>query len=140
MSELLNQPATADGEVAGAVAAVAGMDCLTPADVRRHAKHIQAAPMILLDANLPAACLQVQPFHTLCWSALACTGEQHKAPVSTALRRLEPHCLVACGMMFNNGFSRCTRTLLKMWVCCSFAKFHEAFGDAYVQDAYLERL
>ena len=58
--KLPNQPASADGEVAGAVAAVAGMDCLTPDDVRQHAKHIQAAPMILLDANLPAACLQVQ--------------------------------------------------------------------------------
>ena len=48
-----------DGEVAGAVADVAGMDRLSLKDVRQHARHIQEAPMILLDANLPADCLQV---------------------------------------------------------------------------------
>ncbi|KAK9864466.1 hypothetical protein WJX84_008108 [Apatococcus fuscideae] len=48
----------ADGEVAGAVADVAGMDCLLPEDVRRHATNIQAAPLVLLDGNLPAGCLQ----------------------------------------------------------------------------------
>ncbi|KAK9821409.1 hypothetical protein WJX74_010586 [Apatococcus lobatus] len=48
----------ADGEVAGAVADVAGMDCLRPEDVRLQASHIQRAPVIMLDANLPADCLQ----------------------------------------------------------------------------------
>ncbi len=84
--------------MAGAVADVSGMDSLRPEDVRRHANYIQAAPMVLLDANLPDICLQVTflALMTRLNANLASVGLQMTALCQVGLLSVRISSLHAC--------------------------------------------